>query len=131
MIETPQAVEQADAIAAVPGIDALLIGTSDLSAEMGIAGQAGHARVQDAYRAVGEACRAHGSVLGMGGIYDEQWARHYIGMGARLVLGGSDHTLLLCGRNRACTFPARIGTIGLELTAIIPSPRPLSAPRVM
>ena len=62
MIETPQAVEQADAIAAVPGIDALLIGTSDLSAEMGIAGQAGHPRVQDAYRAVGEACRAHGRV---------------------------------------------------------------------
>ncbi len=104
MIETPQAVEQADAIAAVPGIDALLIGTSDLSAEMGIAGQAGHARVQDAYRAVGEACRAHGRVLGMGGIYDEQWARHYIGLGARLVLGGSDHTLLLSAATARAQF---------------------------
>ncbi len=104
MIETPQAVEQADAIAAVPGIDALLIGTSDLSAEMGIAGQAGHPRVQDAYRAVGEACRAHGRVLGMGGIYDEQWARHYIGLGARLVLGGSDHTLLLTAATARAHF---------------------------
>ena len=36
MIETPEAVEAADAIAAVPGIDALMIGTSDLTASMGI-----------------------------------------------------------------------------------------------
>src|SRR5690606_1781972 len=36
MLETPQAVDNADAIAAVEGIDALLIGTNDLAAEMGI-----------------------------------------------------------------------------------------------
>ena len=38
MIETPEAVERAGEIASVPGIDALLIGTSDLSAEMGVSG---------------------------------------------------------------------------------------------
>src|SRR6185437_721462 len=38
MIETPTAVANAEAIAAVPGIDALLIGTNDLSMEMGIPG---------------------------------------------------------------------------------------------
>src|SRR6266478_5650446 len=36
MIESPQAVGNAQAIAAVEGIDCLLIGTSDLTAEMGI-----------------------------------------------------------------------------------------------
>ena len=41
MIESPQAVANADAIAAVPGIDALLIGTSD-HRQMGISGQIGH-----------------------------------------------------------------------------------------
>src|SRR5437868_2112343 len=35
MIESPQAVANAEAIAAVPGIDGLLIGTSDLTAELG------------------------------------------------------------------------------------------------
>ena len=44
MIETPQAVENADAIAAVKGIDCLLIGTNDLSNEMGITAQPGHER---------------------------------------------------------------------------------------
>jgi 2-keto-3-deoxy-L-rhamnonate aldolase RhmA len=39
MIETPEAVENAGAIAAVDGIDVLHIGASDLSTEMGIPGQ--------------------------------------------------------------------------------------------
>src|SRR5690348_102631 len=43
MLETPQAIANADAIAAVPGIDVLLIGTNDLAMEMGIPGQFGHA----------------------------------------------------------------------------------------
>jgi hypothetical protein len=42
MIETPEAVENADAIAAVDGIDVLHIGASDLSTEMGIPGQYTH-----------------------------------------------------------------------------------------
>jgi len=95
MIETAEAVANADKIAAVAGIDALLIGTSDLSSDMGIAGQIGHARVQAAYRTVLEACRRHGKVLGMGGVYDETFARTYVQLGARLVLGGNDHQFLL------------------------------------
>src|SRR5262249_27808185 len=39
MIESPEAVEQADAIAAVEGVDVLLFGTNDLCAEMGIPGK--------------------------------------------------------------------------------------------
>jgi 2-keto-3-deoxy-L-rhamnonate aldolase RhmA len=95
MIETPEAVENAEAIAAVPGIDSLMIGTSDLTASMGIAGQIGHERVQAAYARVAAACRASGKVLGMGGVYDERWASAYIGLGARLILSGSDHTMLM------------------------------------
>ena len=45
-------------IAAVEGIDALLIGTSDLTAEMGISGQIAHASVAEAYEIVGAACNA-------------------------------------------------------------------------
>jgi 2-keto-3-deoxy-L-rhamnonate aldolase RhmA len=95
MIETPEAVANAGAIAAVPGIDVLLIGTSDLSSEMGIAGEIGHPRVLEAYGQVAQACRQHGKVLGMGGVYDEENAGRYIGLGARMILGGSDQMFLL------------------------------------
>jgi 2-keto-3-deoxy-L-rhamnonate aldolase RhmA len=94
MIESPEAVANADDIAQVAGIDVLLIGTSDLTAEMGISGQIGHKRVEDAYRSVAGACRKHGKYLGMGGVYDEQNAVRYIGIGAQFVLAGSDHQYL-------------------------------------
>ncbi len=97
MIESPEGVKNAAAIAAVEGIDALLIGTSDLSAEMGISGQIGHARIAEAYQTVGDACRANGKALGMGGVYDTETARRYIKGGARFVLTGSDHTYLMAG----------------------------------
>jgi len=97
MIESPQAVGNAKQIAAVEGIDALLIGTSDLTAEMGISGQIDHARVAEAYKIVGDACKANGKALGMGGVYDKEIASRYIKGGVRMVLSGSDHTYLLAG----------------------------------
>ncbi len=97
MIESPQAVANAREIAAVEGIDALLIGTSDLTAELGISGQIGHAKVTEAYEKVGAACKAHGKALGMGGVYDKENASRYIKGGARLVLSGSDHNYILAG----------------------------------
>jgi 2-keto-3-deoxy-L-rhamnonate aldolase RhmA len=104
MIETPEAVENADKIAALDGIDALLIGTNDLTLEMGIAGQVGHERVRAAYQKVADACRRHNKVLGMGGVYDQEVASRYIGMGARLILAGSDHNLLLDAATRRAEF---------------------------
>ena len=90
MLETPTAIRNAEAIAAVPGIDALLIGTSDLSIEMGIPGRFTDERIVAAYRDTIAACRAHGKYAGIGGIYEEELLRKYIGMGVSLVLGGGD-----------------------------------------
>ena len=104
MIETPLAVENADAIAAIAGIDALLIGSNDLALEMGIPGQLGHDRVREAYEKVGAACRRHGKVLGMGGVYDQELAPRYIGMGARLVLAANDHALVLNAMTQRAQF---------------------------
>jgi 2-keto-3-deoxy-L-rhamnonate aldolase RhmA len=95
MIETEEAVANADAIAATPGVDSLLIGTSDLSADMGISGQIGHERVQAAYKAVIAACKKHGKQPGMGGIYDDTWAKTYLGWGARFILGGADGLFIM------------------------------------
>jgi 2-keto-3-deoxy-L-rhamnonate aldolase RhmA len=49
MIETPEAVKNAGAIAAVDGIDVLHIGALDLSTEMGIPGQYTHERMRAAF----------------------------------------------------------------------------------
>lgn len=104
MIETPEAVQNAEAIAAVPGIDGLMIGTSDLTASMGIAGQIGHEKVRAAYEAVAQACRKHGKTLGMGGVYDEVYAREYINLGARFLLSGNDHSFLMAGATQRSQF---------------------------
>jgi 2-keto-3-deoxy-L-rhamnonate aldolase RhmA len=104
MLESPEAVENAGDIAAVEGVDVLFIGTSDLTAELGISGQMGHQKVIDAYQAVGEACRKHGKVLGMGGVYDEENASRYVGMGARFILTGSDHSYVMSGADQRVSF---------------------------
>lgn len=104
MIESPEAVKNAADIAAVDGVDVLLIGTSDLSSELGIAGQMGHAKIVDAYATVAMACRKNGKVLGMGGVYDEENASRYVGMGARFVLTGSDHSYIIMGADARSAF---------------------------
>ncbi len=95
MIETTEAVANADAIAAVPGIDALLVGSSDLSISMGIAGQFGQPRMREAYETLATACTRHGKALGLGGIYDDTLARDYIRAGCRFIIAGHDQGLIL------------------------------------
>src|SRR5205814_7246186 len=68
MIETPEAVGNADAIAAIDGIDVLHIGASDLSTEMGIPGQYTHERMRAAFEMVANAARATGKAMGVGGV---------------------------------------------------------------
>ncbi len=70
MIESAEGAEAADEIAAVEGVDALLIGTSDLTAELGIPGQLEHPRVVEVYEKVLAACKKHGKHAGMGGVYN-------------------------------------------------------------
>lgn len=62
-IEHPQAVEEADAIAAQPGVDVLFLGHSDLSAILGCEPQ--DPPVLAAETAVVAACRAHGKHAGL------------------------------------------------------------------
>ena len=97
MLETPTAIANAADIAAVPGIDVLLIGTNDLCAEMGIHGDFGNERVAEAYRAMIAAARQHGKFPGMAGIYNETIMPRYIEMGARFVLSGQDAAFMAAG----------------------------------
>jgi len=105
MLETPQAIANADAIAAVPGIDSLLIGTNDLAMELGVPGNFGDERIVAAYQAVVDACRKHGKHAGVGGISDDALLRRYIQMGVKLVLPGSDFSFLqMAAAERAATM---------------------------
>jgi 2-keto-3-deoxy-L-rhamnonate aldolase RhmA len=95
MIESPQGVANCEEIAAVPGVDALLIGTNDLCFELGVPGQFNDPRVAEAYKKVIAACRRHGKFPGMGGMYTPELLERHIGMGVQLILAGSDFSLLM------------------------------------
>ena len=97
MIETPAAVENADAIAAVEGVDGLLVGTNDLCMEMGMPGRVGDPAVMEAQAKVIDACRRHGRFPGLGGVYDPSLMERYIEMGMRLILCGNDLSMLIAG----------------------------------
>ncbi|MEA2511235.1 MAG: 2-dehydro-3-deoxy-L-rhamnonate aldolase [Thermomicrobiales bacterium] len=77
-IETAKGVENAEAIAAVDGIDCLWIGHFDLTQSLGIPAQFDHPRFQEAVDTVVAACNAHGKVAGiMAGSVDvgREWIR--------------------------------------------------------
>jgi 2-keto-3-deoxy-L-rhamnonate aldolase RhmA len=95
MVESPRGVANCEEIAAVPGVDALLVGTNDLCFEMGIPGQFTDPRVGEAYRKVIAACRKHGKFAGMGGMYTPELIERHVAMGVQLVLSGSDFSLLM------------------------------------
>jgi 2-keto-3-deoxy-L-rhamnonate aldolase RhmA len=110
MLETPTAIQNADAIAAVDGIDVLLIGTNDLCAEMGIHGDFSNERVSDAYRTMIAAARKHGKFPGMAGVYNEPLMQRYIEMGARFILSGNDAAFLMASATQRSAFLRKIHT---------------------
>ena len=63
-IETAQAVEEVDAIAAIDGVDLLFVGPSDLSQAMGAIGDFTGERSMAAVDKVAAACQAHGKQWG-------------------------------------------------------------------
>ncbi len=104
MIETPLAVENAAEIAAVPGIDVLLMGTNDLCMEMGIPGQLDNERLVAAIQTVVDACKRHGKWAGLGGIYGKELLKRYIDMGMQMILAGNDLPLLVAAATEHASF---------------------------
>jgi 2-keto-3-deoxy-L-rhamnonate aldolase RhmA len=101
MLETPAGIANADDIAAVPGIDMLLVGSNDLCTELGIPGQLRHPKLREAFEATAAACRAHGKILGVGGIRgDLELQSDLVNMGARFIIAGSDVTYLMAAARK-------------------------------
>lgn len=124
MLETPLAIANANAIAAVAGVDGLLIGSNDLAAEMGIPGQFGHARIEEAYRAMIAACAEHRKFPGMGGIYDHALMEKFIRMGVRFLLGGGDVALMMAAGKARTAFLRSIPLDGGNVASDRRAPSP-------
>jgi 2-keto-3-deoxy-L-rhamnonate aldolase RhmA len=92
-IETVEGLANVEAIAAVPGVDALWIGHFDLTNFMGIPGAFQHADYLAAVKRIVAACEASGKTAAfLAG--DDTWAREYKGYGFRLFAYGVDQAML-------------------------------------
>ncbi len=91
-IETPAALANLEAIAAVPGVDALFLGPGDLSGAMGLPGQVGHPDVVAAMQDAARRARAAGVRIGtvMGSVEQvaacRDWGYHFVGLASDLGL---------------------------------------------
>jgi 2-keto-3-deoxy-L-rhamnonate aldolase RhmA len=97
LIETREGLDNADEIAAVPGIDVLFLGTSDLAQAMGIAGQKDHPVIGGASARIVGACRHHGKIPGIGGITETAQFERALAAGMLYISAGSDTSFLLDG----------------------------------
>jgi len=91
--EHTEAVENIDSIAAVEGIDAVMVGPYDLSASMGRPGDVRHPEVISAIDRVTAACLKAGVRLGIFGMNAEA-VTPYIERGYTLIIAGVDVHLL-------------------------------------
>lgn len=92
-IENRLAVANIEAICAVPGVDVVFIGPSDLAAGYGYLGNPSHPEVQAAIARVVEVARAAGVAVGILAPVEAD-ARRYLEMGITMVAVGSDIGLL-------------------------------------
>ena len=99
-IEGEQAVAEADAIAAVEGVDCLFVGQSDLTQALWIFQQTDHERYVSAVDAVREAAARHGKATGVL-VPGADEARRYRELGFTLIAVGSDTSFLLAGARAA------------------------------
>jgi 2-keto-3-deoxy-L-rhamnonate aldolase RhmA len=94
MLESKHAFDHLDAIAAVPGIDALTIGPTDLSQDLGVLGTPAQRDVLREHRVrLGEAARKHGKTVAMA-VDTIEAVREVIALGATIINYSSDTNVL-------------------------------------
>jgi 4-hydroxy-2-oxoheptanedioate aldolase len=88
-LESPRALDEADAIAATPGVDVLMLGPGDLSVIAGIPYQFDHPLIAGAYRRVAEAAARAGKWWGTVSGSPEHTQR-LMDLGAKFICHGCD-----------------------------------------
>jgi len=105
MVETGAALENVDAIAAVPGVDIVHIGTTDLCDAMGIPGKFTDPAIERAFERVVAACRTHGKVAGAGGLGTAtDVMQKVVRMGVRFVTAGNEWAFMLAAARQRATM---------------------------
>ena len=99
IIEEQRAVERIDEIAATPGVDAMFIGTSDLSFSLGLRGDQQHPKLQEAIARVVEAGKKHGKFLGRPAGSPES-VEEFVRQGFQLFQAPTEIGLMTAGAKR-------------------------------
>lgn len=90
MIETAEAIDNLDAIAAVPGVDVLFVGLHDLALSLGVDPAAGLVLpIVDALHRVADACNRHGVTPGCAS-FGFDTMDSLLGMGMAFISVGAD-----------------------------------------
>ena len=93
--ESAASLEATEEIVAVDGIDMVMIGSNDLLADLGLAGQYDHPKLAQAYERVITACRRRGKHVGVGGLATRpDLVAKFVQLGARYVSTGTDLAFL-------------------------------------
>ena len=100
-VETRGAIEEIGEIASIAGVDVLLIGPTDLSIDLGVAGQLDSPQLLDAIEKTMAACETHGVAAGIQ-ITNLEWLMHWAEKGMRVLSSFSEVELLQRG-GRAVT----------------------------
>jgi 2-keto-3-deoxy-L-rhamnonate aldolase RhmA len=97
MLETKRAFDRLDEIAAVPGIDALTIGPTDLAQDLGVLGTPKQRETLTEYRRrLVDAARKHGKSVAMA-VDSLEAVREMIALGATIINYSSDAAMLRAG----------------------------------
>jgi 2-dehydro-3-deoxyglucarate aldolase len=99
-IESGQALENVEAIAATPGVDCLFIGPADLAASLGYLGDSKHPEVQAAVTKIIGAAKSAGIASGIFAL-DTASARQYADAGVKMIALSSDVSWLLKATRQA------------------------------
>lgn len=102
MIESEEGIENVGEIVSTKGLDAIQIGSQDLTASMGIPGEFNNERLKSAYKKVALACKSVSKPFIIGGIRKPEELRPYLMMGAsKCYFTGSDTGFMLEGARLA------------------------------
>lgn len=126
-LESVGAVEQAEAIARVPGVDVLMLGPGDLSVQAGIPYQFEHPIITGSLRRIADAARAAGKAWGTVTGTPEH-TRMLMDLGATFLCHGADIVMVKQGLEQiqaryaplGFTFENRIATEAAELARAYP-----------
>jgi 4-hydroxy-2-oxoheptanedioate aldolase len=94
-IETPEAADQADAMAAVPGVDVLFVGPMDLSVNLGHPGDFTPPGFEQHLKNVVAACERHGKTAGI--LSRPELVAQHRELGYRFIALGSDSGAVVQG----------------------------------